>query len=171
MERSNFNHGRSSQSSHSQGSKRPRGSESHPMQQVSAVTHPQKFYKRNMTINPWEGLKPISIMVRDRGKQPPAFDITRAIREQAEYYFSPSNLQNDQYLMPQMVSRGSKGEGWVDLETVNNFNRMQKFQLSIQELARILIRNSSKLEVQEEDQQEEEKSLKWWVRSREASTS
>ena len=142
------------------------------MQQMpSAVTHPQKFYKRTMILDPWVGINPIRLMASDRGKQPPmqppAFDISRALRQQAEYYFSPSNLQNDQYLMTQMVSRGSKGEGWVDIETINNFNRMQKFQVSSQDLARILSQDSSKLEVEkEEDEQKEEKGIKWWVRSR-----
>lgn len=134
---------------------------------------PSRYYKKTMIYNPWDGLAPKRLNLIQEGPYqsgdpsrslPTQVDRTRSIREQVEYYFTPANVEKDHYLQSQMMSRGSKGEGWVDLVTINSFARIQRYQISSSELAKILS-DSSKLDVQS-DEDNEILSGGWWVRSR-----
>ena len=78
----------------------------------------------------------------------------RALIEQVEFYFSPSNLKKDHFLQSQMMEGG-----WVDLEVIASFNRVQAFAISTKEVAETLAQ-SIRVEIKEDE------GTKWWIRPR-----
>ena len=57
-----------------------------------------------------------------------------ALLSQASYYFSPVNLQRDEYLRQHM----QPGTGFVPLQVLLNFPRISRLQTSVAELADLL---------------------------------
>ena len=48
---------------------------------------------------------------------------TRSVLRQIEYYFSDSNFPKDKFLMAEVAK---SEEGWVDLTTIANFNKVKQ---------------------------------------------
>lgn len=128
--------------------------------QSSGFVDARRLYRKTMVIDPWSGLKPVKQIKAAEEKMKVgdamhttmgAVDPSRAVIEQVEFYFSSSNLRKDAFLQSQMTERGDEGGGWVDLEVIAAFNRVQAFQVSNKELVEILSK-SGRLEIREDDQ-------------------
>jgi hypothetical protein len=106
---------------------------------------------------------PPADLSRPKGGQPPAkrardnkFDPTilpptsdtEEILKQVEFYFSDANLPRDKYLWT-LTQSDPKKEGWVPIQNIASFKRMQRFQ-PVENIATALRSSKELLEVNEE---------------------
>ncbi|KAL0210611.1 hypothetical protein RCL1_005047 [Eukaryota sp. TZLM3-RCL] len=56
-------------------------------------------------------------------------------KAQVEYYFSDSNYLKDKFLL---ACAASNPEGWIPISTLNTFNRLKAYSLSVSEIAELL---------------------------------
>jgi hypothetical protein len=109
-----------------------------------------------MVIDPWLPCVPVKQAPTERlSSMGQAIEQRpRALIEQVEFYFSPSNLNKDQFLQSKMMEGG-----WVDLEVIASFNRVQAFEISTKELAETLA-ESIRVEIREDE------GPRWCIRPR-----
>eukprot|EP00405_Crypthecodinium_cohnii_P017887 CAMPEP_0206462326 /NCGR_PEP_ID=MMETSP0324_2-20121206/25920_1 /ASSEMBLY_ACC=CAM_ASM_000836 /TAXON_ID=2866 /ORGANISM="Crypthecodinium cohnii, Strain Seligo" /LENGTH=709 /DNA_ID=CAMNT_0053934477 /DNA_START=60 /DNA_END=2189 /DNA_ORIENTATION=- len=94
-----------------------------------------------------------------RPAKPLNADAKEAMKMQIEYYFSPDNLVADLYLRQHM-----KADGWTSLDLIATFNKVKKFNTTVESIAEALAA-SDVLEVDAKNRQvrlkNEEQRQKW----------